>query len=131
MTIQAPRSSAVATAALAFTLLLAGPLSAQVDMTGTWTLEVDVAGQVSSPSMTLQQDGGALTGTYASETLGAAEVMGTVNGNTVTVTFEVDFQGQGGEVSYIGDVDADGVWSGQFSLAGLADGTFAGRKSSQ
>lgn len=129
MTMQLPRGGALGAAAVALLLAFAAPASAQVNMTGTWALEVDVMGQVSNPSMTLVQDGNALTGTYSSATLGDAEVTGTVNGNDVSVTFEVEAGGQGGEVSYVGTVDENGVWSGQFSLAGLADGPFTGRKS--
>ena len=115
--------------AAVLTLALGAPASAQVDMTGTWNFDVDVQGSVTNPSMTLQQNGNAITGTYSSETLGEADVTGTVEGNSVTVTFEVDFGGQGGTVTYSGTVNADGMWSGVFSLAGLADGTFVGEKS--
>ena len=110
------------------TLSLAAPAHAQVDMTGTWEFDVDVQGSVTNPSMTLEQDGNDITGTYSSETLGEADVTGTVDGNSVTITFEVDFGGQGGTVTYDGTVNADGMWSGAFSLAGLADGTFVGEK---
>ncbi|MGD2045184.1 MAG: hypothetical protein PVJ80_14935 [Gemmatimonadota bacterium] len=130
MTIQAPRIGALVAAALTLFAVTAMPVRAQVDMTGTWNLEVDVMGQVSNPSMTLQQDGMALTGHYSSETLGETDVTGTVDGDTVTVTFEVEAGGQGGTVSYVGTVNSEGVWTGQFSLAGLADGTFTGTKAS-
>lgn len=129
MTIQAPRTGALAAAVLAsFFLVLAAPASAQVDMTGEWSLEVDVQGQISNPSLTLEQDGTALTGTYSSAQLGEADVTGTVDGNTVVVTFEVSAGGLGGTVEYSGTVGDDGVWSGNFTLAGLADGTFTGTK---
>lgn len=121
-------NSGAAAFVVALSLAFAAPASAQVDMTGTWEFDVDVQGQVTNPSMTLQQDGSAITGTYSSDTLGQADVTGTVDGNSVTVTFEVDFGGQGGTVSYSGTVNAAGQWSGAFSLAGLADGTFVGEK---
>ena len=124
---QTPR--AVALIAAVLTLVLAAPASAQVDMTGTWDFDVDVQGSVTNPSMTLQQNGNEITGTYSSDTLGQADVTGTVDGNRVVVTFEVDFGGQIGEVSYSGTVDSDGLWSGAFSLVGLAEGTFVGEKS--
>ena len=130
MTIRAPHIGAFVAAALTLFAVSAMPVSAQVDMSGTWNLEVDVMGQVSNPTMTLAQDGMALTGHYSSETLGESDVTGTVDGDTVTVTFDVDVGGQGGTVSYVGTVNADGAWVGQFSLAGLADGTFTGTKAS-
>lgn len=127
MQLNAPRAIALLAAALL--VALASPVSAQVDMTGTWNFDVDVQGQVTNPSMTLQQNGTQITGTYSSPTLGDADVTGTVEGNRVTVTFEVDFGGQVGTVSYSGTVNSAGLWSGDFSLAGLADGTFVGEKS--
>lgn len=122
------RAGTTALAALALSLLSLAPANAQVDMTGTWTLAVDVQGQVTNPMMELEQDGTSLTGTYDSPTLGIADVTGTVDGNEVTVNFEVNVGGQGGPVVYSGTVDEDGVWSGNFNLAGLATGTFTGTK---
>lgn len=115
-------------AAAALALVPASPLSAQVDMTGTWVLEVDVQGSVTTPQLTLQQNGNALTGHYTSPTLGESDVTGTVDGNKVSVVFDMDLQGQSATVSYIGTVGADGVWAGDFDLAGLAGGTFSGKK---
>jgi len=115
-------------AAAALALVSASPLSAQVNMTGTWMLEVDVQGQVTTPQMTLQQNGNALTAHYSSPTLGEADGTGTVDGNRVAVTFEMDVQGQTATVTYIGTVAADGVWAGDFDLAGLAGGSFSGKK---
>lgn len=126
MQLKAPRAGALIAAVLA--LAFSSPASAQVDMTGTWDFDVDVQGSVTHPSMTLEQNGTAITGTYSSETLGQADVTGTVEGNRVTVTFEVDVGGQGGTVSYSGTINAAGLWSGDFSLAGLADGSFVGEK---
>jgi hypothetical protein len=115
------------------TLLIAPafPLSAQVNMTGTWALEVNVDGAISNPELVLQQNGLTLTGHYTSAQLGEADVTGTVEGNEVTVTFEASVAGQSAPVEYKGSVDADGVWSGTFDLAGLAGGTFRGTKSGQ
>jgi hypothetical protein len=115
-------------AAAALALVPASPLSAQVNMTGTWMLEVDVQGQVTTPQMTLQQNGTGLTGHYTSPTLGETDVTGTVEGSQVSVVFDIDVQGQSATVSYIGTVGADGVWTGDFDLAGLAGGTFSGKK---
>jgi len=106
-------------------------VEAQVNMTGTWALEVDVDGAISNPELELEQSGTALTGHYTSAQLGEADVTGTVEGNTVTVTFEANLQGQALPGEYTGTVDANGVWSGTFDLAGLAGGTFTATKASQ
>ena len=108
-------------------------LAAQVNVAGAWTMEVTTdAGGTTTPSMTLEQNGTALTGHYASETLGEADVTGTVDGNRVTINFAVDMQGQEVPVTYVATVDAAGVMTGTIDLAGgLATGTFTARRANE
>lgn len=116
----------------AITLLFAGAqqASAQVMMTGDWTLEVSTDNGVTMPELTLEQDGMKLTGHYVSEALGANEVTGTVDGNKVTVSFMASLEGVGeASVLYIGTVDDEGVWSGTIDiLDGQLTGTFTAKK---
>ena len=113
-------------------LLFAGAqqASAQVMMTGAWTLEVLTDNGVTMPELTLEQDGMKLTGHYVSEALGANEVTGTVDGNKVTVSFMASLEGVGeASVLYIGTVDDEGVWSGTIDiLDGQLTGTFTAKK---
>ena len=113
-------------------LLFAGAqqASAQVMMTGDWTLEVSTDNGVTMPELTLEQDGMKLTGHYVSEALGANEVTGTVDGNKVTVSFVASLEGVGeASVLYIGTVDDEGVWSGTIDiLDGQLTGTFTAKK---
>jgi hypothetical protein len=116
----------------AIALLFAGAqqASAQVMMTGDWTLEVSTDNGVTMPELTLEQDGMKLTGHYVSEALGANEVTGTVDGNKVTVSFMASLEGVGeASVLYIGTVDDEGVWSGTIDiLDGQLTGTFTAKK---
>ena len=113
-------------------LLFAGAqqASAQVMMTGDWTLEVSTDNGVTMPELTLEQDGMKLTGHYVSEALGANEVTGTVDGNKVTVSFMASLEGVGeASVLYIGTVDDEGVWAGTIDiLDGQLTGTFTAKK---
>jgi hypothetical protein len=106
--------------------------SAQVNVAGAWAMEVTTdAGGTTTPSLTLEQNGTALTGHYSSETLGEADVTGTVEGDKVTIRFAVDMQGQEVPVTYVATV-ADGVMTGTIDLAGgLASGTFTARRAQQ
>jgi len=108
-------------------------VAAQLNVTGDWTMEVTTdAGGTTTPSLTLQQNGTALTGHYSSETLGDADVTGTVEGNRVTINFTADLQGQEVPVTYAATVDADGVMTGTIDLAGgLATGTFTARRANE
>ena len=86
----------------------------QVDMTGTWNLEVDTQNVITNPMLTLEQDGMSLTGHYSSETLGEADVTGSVSGGNVTVDFSAMLEGVGeAPLSYSGSVNDAGVWSGE------------------
>lgn len=111
--------------------LLAGAPAAQekVDVTGKWQLEVhtDVGG-TTTPSVTLKQDGETLTGHYSSETLGGADVTGTVKGTTVTFSFTGNAAGMPIEVTYTGTVEGKDAMKGRISLGGLAEGTFTGKR---
>jgi hypothetical protein len=128
------RSFGTLTATVVAVLALAtADASAQaVDVSGTWNMEVTTDQGTTTPSMTLEQHGDHLVGRYTSETLGDADVEGSVTGNEVRISFEADLQGQGVPVVYVATVDADGVMSGTIDVAGgLATGTFTARRASE
>ena len=62
------------------TLLMAAGLFAQTpaDVAGDWALTVETDAGTTTPSVVLEQDGADLTGHYSSETLGEADVTGSV-----------------------------------------------------
>ena len=100
----------------------------KVDVTGKWALEVKTeAGGTTMPSVTLKQDGEKLTGHYSSETLGEAEVTGTVKGQQIEFGFNAEVQGFALQVRYTGTVDGNSM-KGKISLGELGDGTFTGKK---
>ncbi len=103
-----------------------------VNVAGAWAREVTTeAGGTTTPSMTLVQNGAALTGEYTSETLGDADITGTVEGQRFTIRFTASLQGQDAPVLYVGTVDANGVMTGTIDIAGgLASGTFTARRRS-
>lgn len=116
-------------AAMAIMFAVTSQSSAQTNMAGTWALEVSTDQGVSTPEVTITQDGNKLAGSYTSDTLGKADITGTVDGNNVTISFEASMQGQSASVVYAGTVDADGVWSGTLDLAGgMMTGSFKGKK---
>jgi hypothetical protein len=120
--------------ALAVIAAGASQASAQnVNVAGAWNMEVTTeAGGTTNPTMTLVQNGAALTGSYSSETLGDADIRGTVEGNKVTINFTASLAGQEVPVTYVATVDGAGVMTGTIDLAGgLATGTFSARKASE
>ncbi|HAJ74987.1 MAG TPA: hypothetical protein DCM64_00870 [Gammaproteobacteria bacterium] len=114
---------------IAIMFAVVAPSSAQTNMAGSWTLEVSSDQGITTPELTLVQEGMKLTGHYSSDTLGENDITGEVDGNNVTISFDADLQGQSAPVSYKGTVDAEGVWSGTLDIAGgLLTGTFTAKK---
>ena len=98
------------------------------DVAGDWMLTVDTDQGITNPSVMLEQNGSELTGHYSSETLGEADVKGTVNGNDVMFSLSASAGGYDIEVTYTGTLQDDGTLSGQIDLGGLGGGTFTGKK---
>lgn len=121
---------ALVTAAVVLATGAAQASAQNVNVAGAWAMEVNTdAGGTSNPSMTLEQNGAQLTGHYVSETLGEADVTGTVEGQRVTIRFQASLQGQDVPVIYVATVDAQGVMTGTIDLAGgLATGTFTAHR---
>ena len=113
--------------ALGTLLMAAAPeaVHAQADVAGSWSLSVTTDNGVTTPSMTLEQDGSSLTGQYSSATLGEQDVTGTVDGNAVVVEFSASLQGQRIAVVYRGTLGDDGRLTGTIDIAdGMLTGSF-------
>ena len=115
--------------AVVIVLVPASVFAQNAEVAGAWvlTVETDVGG-TTNPSITLEQNGSALTGHYSSDTLGEAEVTGTVEGQEVSFSFDAEAGGYALEVSYTGTLQDDGTLSGAMDLGGLASGTFVGKR---
>jgi hypothetical protein len=99
-----------------------------VDVTGNWVLEVMTqAGGTTMPTVTLKQDGEKLTGHYSSQTLGEANITGTIKGQQIEFGFSTEVQGFALQVRYTGTVNGN-TMTGKISLGELGDGTFTGKK---
>ena len=98
---------------------------AQADVSGSWSLSVTTDNGVTTPSMTLEQDGSTLTGRYSSDALGDQGIRGTVDGNEVTIRFSATLQGQSIPVVYEGTLGDDDTMTGTIDIAdGMLTGTF-------
>lgn len=115
-------------AASAAMMLSTSAFAADANVTGEWDMSVETQAGTGTPHFSLKQDGGKLTGTYKGM-LGEAPVTGTVKGNDVTISFEVNAQGTDLAVSYTGTVDG-ATMKGSVKLGDLGEGTFTGKKAS-
>ena len=96
---------------------------AGADISGEWTFEVEIAGNVGTPTFTFKQDGEKLTGQYQGQ-FGEAEVKGTLKGKDVEFSFEVQ---PGANAVYKGELDGE-TMKGTCDYAGQADGDWTAKR---
>ena len=102
--------------------------SGKVDVTGKWAFNVQTDAGSGTPTVTLKQDGEKLTGHYSSQTLGEADLTGTVKGNEIKFSFSADAQGTSLNVTYTGTIESKDSLKGTVDLGGLAQGTFTAKR---
>jgi hypothetical protein len=109
-------------------LLCASMLAAQkFDLTGEWTFDVQTDQGSGTPTIILKQDGDKLTGKYKGQ-LGENDITGTVAGKTMKFSFSGNAQGTEFTVTYEGEIESSDSVKGKVDLAGMATGTFTGKK---
>ena len=101
---------------------------AKVDVTGKWTFTVQTDAGTGTPTVTLKQDGEKLTGHYSSQTLGEADLTGSVKGQDIKISFSVDAQGTSLNITYTGTIESKDAMKGNVDLGGLATGTFTAKR---
>jgi len=113
--------------AMVLTGLVSVGQAQKFDLTGEWTFDVQTDAGTGTPVFTLKQDGEKVTGRYKG-TLGEADVTGTVSVKTFKLTFSGDAQGTAITVTYDGEFESATTVKGKLDLAGMATGTFTGKK---
>ena len=110
----------------AFAIVLASAAVSAADFSGTWNVDGDVQGYPVKFACTLKQAGDALSGTATIEGK-EIPITGSVKDNTVTFTFDVDYQGTTYTNVYNGKLGDNGALDGTIEVGG-AFGTFAAKK---
>jgi len=113
-------------ASAAAMMLTTSAFAADANVAGEWDLSVETQAGTGTPHFSLKQDGNKLSGTYKGM-LGESPVTGTVNGNDISISFEVNAQGMDLAISYTGTVDG-ATMKGTVKLGDLGEGTFTGKK---
>jgi hypothetical protein len=123
------RQILIAACVVAFAAVASAGQAAKVDVTGKWLFTVQTDAGTGTPTVTLKQDGETLTGHYSSETLGEADLKGTVKGNEIKFSFSASLQGQAIPVAYTGTIENKDSMKGTLDLAGgMATGTFTAKR---
>ena len=107
-------------------------LSAQteikIDVTGKWLFNVTTDAGTGTPTVTLKQQGDSLTGHYSSQTLGEADLKGTVKDKKIAFMFRIELQGTPLTVNYAGTVESNDAMKGTVDIGGAASGTFTAKR---
>jgi hypothetical protein len=119
---------AAATLMVIFSITAGIVAQAKVDLTGKWVFTVQTEAGTTTPTVTFKQEGEKLTGHYSSQTLGEADLTGTVKGQNVNFSFTADLGGQAAPVSYAAKIEDKDTLKGTIDVAGLASGTFTGKR---
>lgn len=95
------------------------------NISGVWEAAVETSAGSGTPTLTFQQDGEKLTGTYKGQ-LGEFPLTGTLKGDALEFSFKLSGQLDGMAV-YKGTVSG-ATMKGTLDLAGAASGTFTAKK---
>jgi len=101
---------------------------AKADVTGKWLFNVTTNAGTGTPSVTFKQQGDSITGHYSSQTLGEADLKGTVKDRKINFNFRVEIQGTTLTVTYSGTVEGNDAMKGTIDIGGQATGTFTAKK---
>lgn len=130
MRLKRVRQIGILAAGLAFGAfgVMTASAQAKIDITGKWMFDVQTDAGTGTPTVTFKQDGEKLSGHYSSQTLGEADLSGSVKGDKVHFTFMADLGGQAAPVTYDATVQGKDAMKGTIDIAGLATGTFTGKR---
>ena len=101
---------------------------AKADVTGKWLFNVTTNAGTGTPTVTFKQQGDSITGHYSSQTLGEADLKGTVKDRKINFNFRVEIQGTTLTVTYSGTVEGNDAMKGTIDIGGQATGTFTAKK---
>jgi hypothetical protein len=118
---------AVVTAVFALLSAIGFAQAAKIDVTGKWLFTVDTTAGSGTPTITLQQQGEALTGHYSGQ-LGEADLTGSVKGQEIAFVFSVDAQGVRLNCTYTGSIESKDSLKGKVDISGLGNGTFTAKR---
>ncbi len=108
--------------------IFAAPAGLSADeVTGKWSLALQVPGETVDVVLDLKQDGESVTGTLTSSHASGKIDKGTYKEKKLSATATVDMQGSPAEVQIDGTVDGDKI-SGSLTVQGMGSFPYTGSK---
>jgi hypothetical protein len=108
-------------------VLLAAAGAFAADVTGTWTASFDTQVGVQNYTYTFKVEGGKLTGTAKSNLGEGAITGGTVNGDDIAFTENLEYQGMPLQITYKGKISGDEIKFTRFVVEGINEDLVAKR----
>lgn len=101
---------------------------AALNVTGKWTMTLDMSMGTGTPGLDLKQDGEKITGTYSGR-YGDSKLEGTLKERTIEFTVTMVAEGESVSMSFGGQVAEDGqTMKGTAVLGELGDATWSAKK---
>ena len=121
------RTAAIVAVAVMLSATQTNAQADKVNVTGKWLFNVETGAGSGTPTMTFTQDGEKLTGKYNGQ-FGDADLTGTVKGQDIAFSFNVDAQGTALTFKYTGTIENKDALKGKVEIAGLGEGTFTAKR---
>ena len=102
------------------------PKPEKIDVTGIWDMTVESPQGALEVVATLKQEGEKLTGTQASQ-MGEVALEGTVVGNEIKYTINIDAGGQQMTIVFAGKVEGDAM-NGVFDFGGMGTAAWSAKR---
>ncbi len=98
------------------------------DLTGKWTMSLELSIGPATTALDLKQDGEKITGTYTGR-YGTSPLQGTLKGRALQFAVQLNAEGQDVTMNFSGEVAADAQsMKGQATIEGLGDATWTARR---
>ena len=121
------RTAAIVAVAVMLSATQTNAQADKVNVTGKWLFNVETGAGSGTPTMTFTQDGEKLTGKYQGQ-FGEADLTGTVKGQDIAFSFNVDAQGAAVNFKYTGTIESKDALKGKVEIVGLGEGTFTAKR---
>ena len=99
-----------------------------INVTGNWTMTLEMSMGTANPSLVLKQDGEKLTGTYTGR-YGTFDLLGSVKERAIQFTFNMTAEGQTVAMAFVGEIAEDGqTMKGNAQLDEMGEATWSAKK---
>jgi hypothetical protein len=101
---------------------------APIDVTGKWTMTLEMSMGTATPALDLKQDGETVSGTYTGR-YGTYELHGTLKDRTIRFSFVMGSADQSVTMSFSGEVAADGqTMKGTADLGDMGEAAWSAKR---